>query len=144
MEGRTVSLLAKGRSMSPLLKDGVDKVILARCEDPKKLKKRDLPLYHRPDGRYVLHRIVKVTDSGFWMCGDAQWTIEKEIPFENIDAVAVGFIKGDKKISTDNIGYRLYSFFWVLARPLRGILLRVWRKLRRGKNEKQRSFKMDN
>ena len=135
-EGKTVKLLACGRSMSPLLKDGVDSVILAKCQNPRSLKRCDVPLYHRQDGKYVLHRIVKKTKTGFWMCGDAQWDIEKEIPFENIDAVAVGFIKGKKEIKTSHIGYKLYSFFWVVALPFRGLIFKAWRRLRKGKNEK--------
>jgi len=126
-KGKTVTLDAKGRSMIPLLRDGVDRVILAKCEAPTSLKKRALPLYCREDGKYVLHRIVKVSDSGYVMCGDGQWVTEEGIRPEQIRAIAVGFIRNGNHISTHNFSYKLYSFLWCAVLPLRRVFLKIYR-----------------
>ena len=47
-----------GDSMMPLLRNRRDTVKIIPVSG--RLKKYDLPLYKRPDGKYVLHRIVKV------------------------------------------------------------------------------------
>lgn len=47
-----------GDSMMPMLRNRRDTVKIVPAETP--LKKYDLPLYRRPTGECVLHRIVKV------------------------------------------------------------------------------------
>ena len=52
-----------GTSMMPLLREGRDVMIIER---PKgRLKKYDVPLYIRPDGMYVLHRILRVRKNDY-------------------------------------------------------------------------------
>ena len=57
--GQDVSFTPRGISMQPMLRNGQDSVVLSPVNKP--LKKYDLPLYRRPDGQFVLHRIVAVT-----------------------------------------------------------------------------------
>jgi len=47
-----------GDSMEPMLRDRKNVVEIVKPTRP--LKRYDLPLYRRPDGKYVLHRILKV------------------------------------------------------------------------------------
>ena len=69
-QGQSVTFSPKGISMLPMLRQGKDTVTLSPIVG--KLKKYDLPLYQRQDGKYVLHRIVKVKDGFFTMAGDNQ------------------------------------------------------------------------
>ena len=60
-EGKTVKFSPRGTSMMPMIRQGVDSVILSAV--PGKLKKFDLPLYQRKNGLFVLHRIVDVGET---------------------------------------------------------------------------------
>lgn len=134
-EGKTATLVASGRSMTPLLHHGIDSVILGECKNPEKLKRLDIPLYRRPDGKYVLHRIVKVHKDSFDMCGDAQIKIERNVPKTAVVAQAVGFIRNGKEFSVTSPKYRLYSFLWCSVIPLRGLAFKLNYKLRGRKSK---------
>ncbi len=129
-EGKTATLLASGNSMLPLLHSGIDSVILGECKKPEELKRLDVPLYRRPDGKYVMHRIVKVHKDSFDMCGDGQREIERNVPKSAVVAKAVGFIRSGKQFSVDSPKYRLYSWLWCSIIPLRGLAFRLNYKLR--------------
>ena len=57
-QGKNVTFTPGGVSMLPMLRPNRDSVTLSPL--PRQLKKYDLPLYRRNNGRYVLHRVVKV------------------------------------------------------------------------------------
>ena len=65
----------KGVSMMPLLREDRDVMIIERVTG--RLKKYDVPLYKRPNGQYVLHRILKVREKDYVICGDH--CVDKEI-----------------------------------------------------------------
>ena len=46
-----------GDSMEPMLRNRKDTIIIEPVHG--RLKRYDLPLYRRPDGKYVLHRILQ-------------------------------------------------------------------------------------
>ena len=64
--GNTVRFGPKGTSMMPLIRQGIDSIVLKKA--PDKLKKYDLPLYRRDDGHFVLHRVVGIDKDGYVMC----------------------------------------------------------------------------
>ena len=80
----------KGDSMMPFLKQGQDIVRLEPVAGI--LKPLDLPLYRRPDGQLVLHRILEVDEpkKEYRICGDNRDNIE-HVPFEWVIALAAGF-----------------------------------------------------
>ena len=82
----------KGTSMWPLLKEGKCRVKVTAAEG-KILKKGDIVLYRRTDGTLVLHRIMKVEEDGFRVCGDHQWKLDEKVQEEQILAIAQGFFK---------------------------------------------------
>ena len=51
-----------GDSMEPMLRNRKDTIIIEPVHG--RLKRYDLPLYRRPDGKYVLHRILHVKKNG--------------------------------------------------------------------------------
>ena len=127
--GGTVELTVTGRSMEPMLHDGVSRVRLAA---PRKLRRGDLPLYRRADGSYVLHRITAVDADGVTCCGDAQWTPERGIPPENILAVTEAFDRGDGQwMSVDSVRYGVYWRVWLALRPLRHLVIGGARRVKR-------------
>ncbi len=77
-----------GDSMEPMLKNRQNAVLLEKAEGI--LKKYDLPLYKRPNGQYVLHRIIKVRKKDYITCGDNRWKTEV-IPHEWVIACTSGY-----------------------------------------------------
>ena len=127
--GQTVRYLPfRGISMLPMLRQGKDSVELAPL--PEKLKKYDLPLYQYPSGKYVMHRVVDVTDTHYICLGDNLTDRETICP-EQMIAVVSAFRRGEKRISVEDPRYRLFCRVWVALFPLRKGFRRVKRLLRR-------------
>lgn len=121
--GKTVSFRPNGTSMLPLIRPGVDAVLIK--EAPTKLKKYDLPLYHRDDGTFVLHRVVGVKKGAYTMRGDNQNVLERDVKREQILALAIGMYKNGEYISFSGVKYWIYC----RKRHIRQELSRVKRVL---------------
>ena len=132
--GKEVCFSPNGISMLPMLRAGRDSVFLK--SPPPKLKKYDLPLYRRRDGKFVLHRVVKVQKNGcYTMCGDNQYSYEPDISHEQIIGIVSVFVRKNKRISCNNATYRLYCMIRVRERRLYGVWLRLTEKLVNLKNK---------
>ena len=101
----------KGTSMWPLLIEGKCRVKITAAER-KMLKKGDIVLYRRTDGTLVLHRIMKIEEDGFRVCGDHQWKLDEKVQEEQILAVAQGFFINGNYIDEKTWWYQLYKRFW--------------------------------
>lgn len=119
--GQTVQFSPMGISMLPMLRQGIDSVVLSPV--PEKLKKYDLPLYRRTDGHYVLHRIVEVGET-YTCIGDNQFVFEPGVEHGQVLALVTAFYRGDRKRKVTDPLYRLYCVFWHYTRPVR----RFWRR----------------
>lgn len=126
--GQTITFSPRGTSMLPLLKEGRDTVTLTA--PPAKLKKYDIPLYQRKNGKYVLHRVVKVGET-YTCIGDNQFTLERGIEHGQIIAVCSSFVRKGKKIKASDFSYRLYAIFWNHSRFIRRFLAAVCRRVSR-------------
>ena len=120
----SVRFFPHGVSMLPMLRQGLDTVTLSPL--PKRLKKYDIPLYRRPNGQYVLHRIVKVGET-YTCIGDNQFVFEADVAHEQMIAVVSGFSRAGKEHTVNEWGYRIYCRFWHYSRFFR----RVFRAIRR-------------
>lgn len=114
-----------GRSMYPMLRNRKDTVVIRPVTG--KLKKYDVPLY-RKKGMYVLHRIVKVTQDGYVICGDNCTVQERDVTEEQIIGKLVGFYRGERQISMNGFVYQLYCRVWVAAYPVRCFLKKLRNK----------------
>ena len=119
--GKTVRFSPRGISMLPMLRQGIDSVVLSPL--PGKLKKYDLPLYQRDDGHFVLHRIVEVRDT-YTCIGDNQFEYEHGLRQDQMIALVTAFTRGKREVSVTNPGYRIYCRIWHWSRPLR----HFWRR----------------
>lgn len=117
--GGSVRFTPRGISMLPMLRSGLDSVVLSPA--PEKLKKYDVPLYRRDNGRYVLHRVVGVGET-YTCIGDNQFKKEKGIRQDQIVAVVTSFIRKGKEYDINNFGYKLYCRAWHYTRfPRRAV-----------------------
>ena len=114
--------VTKGVSMQPLFKTNRDMVILRRPE--RELKRLDVVLFKSASGKYLLHRIVRVLPDHYIIRGDNTYTPER-VPKSDILALLTEFNRKGKKVSADNLGYRLYSGIWTFIYPLRLLYIKV-------------------
>lgn len=94
-DGGQFVLFPRGTSMNPTIYEGKDCVVLTEI---KELKQYDIVLYKRLSGQFVLHRIMKIKNGNFTMCGDNQYIFEKGIKREQILAVVDEVRKEDGTI----------------------------------------------
>lgn len=95
----------KGDSMLPMLDENKDSVKIVPAKGV--LKKYDLPLYRRPDGQLVLHRIIEVKKNHYIICGDNRKNLEK-VPFRWIIGVTEGFFKDGSYVPATDPDYIRY------------------------------------
>lgn len=112
----------RGTSMLPLLRQGIDSVALVAA--PEKLRRRDIPLYKRSNGQYVLHRVVGEDASGYIMCGDNQTALEHGVRHSQILGVVASIYRGKKhrRYEVTSPGYSIYSVLWCVM-PLRKLCM---------------------
>ena len=126
--GQSVRIFPRGTSMLPMIRQGIDSVMLSPVTE--KLKKYDLPLYRRNDGKYILHRIIAV-DSTYTCMGDNQFVPEPGILQDQLIAVVTAFYRGEKQYHVTQPAYRFYCRLWQYSRPVRHFWRRGIRWLRR-------------
>ncbi len=121
-EGRSVRLSPSGISMLPMLRQGIDSVVLSSLTG--KLKKYDLPLYQRDNGQYVLHRIVKSGDT-YTCIGDNQFGRETGLRYDQFIGIVTAFYRKNHKICVTNPAYQIYCRIWHYTRFVRRILQKI-------------------
>ena len=108
-QNKTFTLPITGTSMLPLLVQGRDTVTLSKIQ-PRggklSLCVGDLPLYRRKDGAFVLHRIVKIENGTYTMCGDNQFILEKGITEEQLIGVVSAITRDGKTFSVTEPQYK--------------------------------------
>ncbi len=132
--GATVRFAPRGVSMLPMIRQGIDSVVLSPV--PDKLKKYDLPLYRRDDGKYILHRIVRAGER-YTCIGDNQFVFETGVRHDQMIGVVTSFFRGGREIKVNAPVYRIYCRVWHYSRPLRHFWRRGIGFLRRHFGEKR-------
>lgn len=106
-----------GRSMMPLLREHRDLMVIEKRPEGR-LKKYDAVLYKR--GRsYILHRILRVTEDGYVICGDNLRRLKRDITDADILGVLTAVVRGGREIRVTDAAYRLYVHLWCDLFPIR-------------------------
>ena len=113
---KCVKFSPRGTSMLPMLRQGIDHVVLSPL--PRKLKKYDLPLYQRKDGQFVLHRVIQVGETYSCM-GDNQFVAEHGLEHTQMIGLVTAFYRDKKEIPVSAFRYRFYCRIWHYSRPVR-------------------------
>ena len=96
----------RGTSMLPLLRQERDSVVLVR---PDTLSCGDICLYRRTNGKFVLHRLMKIEKDGtLTFCGDNQTALERGLSREAVIARVSAIYRDDKRIEMNALSSRLY------------------------------------
>lgn len=123
-KGRLV-LVPKGQSMYPALRSQTDTVVLI---PPKgRLSRLSIALYVREDGVLVLHRVIKVGELSYTLCGDRLRDKEYGIAQSQIIGVMEAYYRGQRLIRADSLIFRLSSAIWyLLPRCVTKAMIRLW------------------
>ena len=125
-EGHTVTLRVRGVSMRPFLEDMRDKVVLAPF---RSLSVGDVVLAEIRKGHFVLHRIISVNGSHIVLRGDGNNVGTEKSEYSDVAALAVAFIRKERKYLVTNRPWKTYSKVWMNIGPMRRILLGVYRRM---------------
>lgn len=118
-----------GDSMMPYIKQGRDVLVISEVNG--RLNKYDVPLYKRDSGQYVLHRILKVRENDYVICGDNRWNKEYGITDRHIIGILTGVIRDGQEIPVTNRKYCIYVHLWCDLFPVRAFILRVCQFVKR-------------
>lgn len=127
--GKEVCFGPRGTSMLPMLRQGIDSVVLQK--PPARLKKYDLPLYRRKDGSFVLHRVVGVNGNEYTLCGDNQCAREYHVRHSQVIGVVKGYYRDKEYISCDSPAYKRYCRRQVCRQYWRGKYMALKQRIRR-------------
>ena len=128
-EGREVSMLISGSSMSPFLCHGRDQVYFKAPDRP--LRVGDMVFFQRRSGQYVLHRICKVKDGSYYIVGDAQTEIEGPVSREQIFALVTRVQRKGRILAPGDFWWDFFARVWIRLIPLRPVLVRTYGLLHR-------------
>lgn len=118
-----------GVSMMPLIKQDRDISIISKPEG--RLKKFDVAMYKRPNGQYVLHRVVKVLEDGYVILGDNCISKEYNIKDSQILGVLTSLNRKGKEVDLNSFGYKFYVRARYAHYPVRVIISKSKRFIKR-------------
>ncbi len=104
--GASVTFGPHGISMLPLIRQDKDSVVIEAVKEP--LKKGDVIFYRRPDGQFVLHRIVGEDSRGYVLCGDNQIVKEYGVTDNHIIGIMTALVRDGKTVSCNDKRYLKY------------------------------------
>lgn len=122
--GKAVVFPVSGSSMLPAVAGGRDFAKAELC-DTAKLRRLDVVVVRTDSGRYIMHRITKITKFGFYTCGD--WRLEGDgfFRFDQVVAQITEFRRKGKSIELQSAFWRGIFRIWVAAAPVRPALKRL-------------------
>ena len=120
--GNCFTFSPKGKSMLPLIRQGIDSVKIAPITS--KLNKYDIPLYRRSNGQFVLHRIVGIRDGKYIMCGDNQHIYEYGIDDSQLIGLVTEIIRPEGVLHTTDKSYIFYSRMRIFIQSIKRCLSR--------------------
>ena len=113
----TIVYKVSGTSMLPLLKQETDLVVICKISAP--LKPRDIVLYQRDNGTFVLHRVIKVHGDSYTMRGDNCSQLEHGIRRDQILGKLTQIVRDGKSIDLSSRSYDAYARIMAAALPRR-------------------------
>lgn len=125
-----------GMSMRPFLRSGQDLMVIEARKEGR-CRVRDVVLYRRDSGKYVLHRVMAVRKDDYVLCGDNCWQLEPGIREDQILGSLTAVIRNGKRTEVSEPGYRRKVFAWWLLYPVRAVVFwlryqfgRLWSKIK--------------
>lgn len=126
--GNSVQLRVKGYSMYPLLRDKKDGVILNPCTLDE-LEVMDVILF-KYNGRYILHRIIKIEGSELYMRGDGSFKAIEHCSRTDVIAKVGAIVRPHGRVvPVTGWRWKIPSLLWKRTGIFRNPILRIMRHL---------------
>ena len=126
-EGKEVSMLITGSSMSPFLLSHKDTICFKAPWRP--LRRGDMVFYERPGGQFVMHRICRVGKDGLYIVGDAQHEIEGPVDPSQVFALVTKANRRGKWIGPGEFWWEFYEHVWIRTVAFRPMIFKLYRLL---------------
>lgn len=126
-EGKEVSLIISGSSMSPFLIHQRDYIYFKKPD--RELKKGDMVFYQRDSGQFVMHRIWKVRPDGYYIIGDAQTVIEGPVRRDQIFALITKVQRKGKWLEPGDFWWEFFEHIWIHMIPIRRKIMKIYAKV---------------
>lgn len=121
LDGKHVTINAKGSSMRPFIVGDRDSVTLESCPAPRV---GDILLCEVSKGEFVLHRAIRINDGEVVLMGDGNLQRTETCNTRDVAGKVTRIIRPDgKEIRCDSRHARLCSRIWILMLPFRRYLL---------------------
>lgn len=127
-EGHTVIITVRGNSMNPFLVDRRDRVNLGGFT-PDDLQPGAVVLARDTTGRIVFHRIIRRNGSALILQGDGNLSQTEETSIDQVMGLMTEAIRKEKHYPVDGKTWQRYSRWWKKLKPLRRLLLAVFRRI---------------
>ncbi len=121
--GKPIKINVVGSSMRPFICNG-DQVVLSPYQsNDLKIGRIVLAEYN---GKFVLHRIIKIKDGKFFLAGDGNTHQIEIVSLSDIKAILTQAMRHNRDLDSNTKIKMSLSLLWYYLRPLR----KIWRKLK--------------
>ena len=124
--GHVVRIRARGNSMLPFIRDGRDVLVLEHPGERVFVRGQVL-LARLGDGRYVIHRVVKVKGDQLRLRGDGNLKIYETCSRTEVLARVTEVVRGERMLSS--LHWNAYRFLWPAHPFLRRVGLAIYRRI---------------
>lgn len=126
-QGREVSMVVAGSSMSPFVVNRRDSIFFKKPD--RDLRRGDFVFYQRSSGQFVCHRIYKITPDGYYMVGDAQTEIEGPLQREQIFGLITSVTRKGKQLGPGDFWWAFFEKVWIRVVPARRTLVALYTRI---------------
>ena len=128
--GESVTIKVRGVSMMPLLRDGVDSVVLRRHVDDD--IKPGAVMFFCYRGRWFMHRLCRIDGDVLYFAGDGNYKQCECVCRADVKGIVTDIVsKSGKKTRCDAMSWRVKSKMWLMLPPMvRRYILAIIRRIK--------------
>ena len=125
----TARILLDGGSMYPLIRRMQDYVTVHPLD--RKIRKGDIVLFKRADGRHVVHRVRRIKGQAVCTMGDNCALPDREITADCVLGYITRIERGKRTINADTFLWRRIGLMWQALLPLRNFYSKIKKTVRK-------------
>lgn len=125
-QGKKVKLRAKGSSMWPFIHGNEDTLLITPAST---LSKDDIVLAHIDGKRYVVHRIVEMSENIITLMGDGNLYEKETCTCSDIYGAVASIIRDGKELSLISKNAHMLARIWRLLLPIRRLKAKISYKI---------------
>lgn len=130
VDGREITITAKGGSMRPFIRDGLDELILRRCDD-QSFRKGSILLTELGEQRHVAHRVCQTNGEEIVLRGDANPWLTEFCGRNEVIAEVVAVVRGGNRVDRGSLCWNCYRYLWPQTPFFRRVALKMYSLKRR-------------